>query len=101
MTFIRLEFRDGWQVPVNEKGEQDWLCPKCGHEHISCCGNSHFPCKEGPNYGGECKCDYLDSLGSSDYVWKYVQGINLNPCVPSSDVSLNLLDGRTDNKANP
>lgn len=62
MTFVKLISRDGWLFPVNEKGETDWVCPKCGHQHTSCCGNSHFPCKEGPNYGGKCECRYLDDM---------------------------------------
>jgi hypothetical protein len=62
MTFVKLIARDGWLYPVNEKGETDWVCPKCGHQHTSCCGNSHFPCKEGPNYGGKCECHYLDDM---------------------------------------
>ena len=47
-------------VPVNEKGEVDWTCPRCGHRHRSCCGNTHFPCEKSPQYGGNCKCDYFD-----------------------------------------
>ena len=85
MTFTRLDFRNGWQVPVNEKGEVDWLCPKCGHEHTSCCGNSHFPCTKSAQYGGDCKCDYLDSLGSMDYVWK--KQVRLNYCSPFKAVA--------------
>jgi len=46
----------GWIVPVNSKGGEDWVCPKCNHEHESCCGNSHFPCTEGPIHGGTCQC---------------------------------------------
>ena len=33
-----------WIVPVNEKGEEDWICPKCGGTLHSCCGNSHIWC---------------------------------------------------------
>ena len=72
MVLNHLEQRDGWIVPVNEKGEQDWLCPKCGHEHTSCCGNSHFPCRESSQYGGKCDCSYVDSLGSWDYLWSKI-----------------------------
>ena len=31
-------------VPVNEKGEEDWTCPRCGSRLRSCCGNSHIWC---------------------------------------------------------
>jgi len=31
-------------VPVNEKGEEDWTCPRCGSQLRSCCGNSHIWC---------------------------------------------------------
>lgn len=34
----------GWVIAVNDKGEEDWTCPKCGHELSSCCGNSHIWC---------------------------------------------------------
>jgi len=78
MTFTRMGNRDEWRVPVNEKGEEDWLCPKCGHEHTSCCGNSHFPCKKSPNYGGDCRCDYLDSLAG---VWVDLNAPPLKPAV--------------------
>lgn len=69
LTFTKLGIRDGWLVPLNDKNEQDWLCPKCGHEHTSCCGNSHFPCTESPQYGRRCECTYLDSLGSPDFIF--------------------------------
>jgi len=36
--------KDGWIVAVNEKGEEDWTCPKCGSQLTSCCGNSHIWC---------------------------------------------------------
>ena len=60
--FEKLVTKNGWLVPINKDGEVDWVCPKCGHEHVSCCGNSHFPCSKSPQYGGDCKCSYLDSL---------------------------------------
>jgi len=72
LVFTRLEDRDGWLFPVNDHGEIDWMCPKCGHEHTSCCGNSHFPCTKSPQYGGECTCTYLDSLGSRDHILKEI-----------------------------
>jgi len=58
MAFVKIAYNGTWHIPVNEKGEEDWMCPKCGHKHISCCGNSHFPCTKSPQYGGDCKCDY-------------------------------------------
>lgn len=57
--FVKFETqKNGFIVPVNDMGNIDWLCPKCNHEHTSCCGNSHFPCMQSPQYGGVCNCDY-------------------------------------------
>lgn len=33
-----------WVVAMNEKGDEDWICPKCGDQLHSCCGNDHIWC---------------------------------------------------------
>lgn len=93
MVFTHFEFRNGWTVPVDAQGKEDWTCWKCGHKHTSCCGNSHFPCTEGPNYGGKCDCDVDRSFMSVDGV--FLKG----PVI--DDGSLKLLDGTLVNKGHP
>ena len=75
MVLSKLIGRNGWIIPVNDKGEEDWLCPKCGHEHTSCCGNSHFPCTKSPQYSGDCNCKFVDELGSPDYTWSKMNAL--------------------------
>ncbi len=57
-----------------KRDHPDWLCPECGHEHTSCCGASHFPCRKGPQYGGTCKCTYYDrTKPSHDWLMGFIK----------------------------
>ena len=88
MTFERFELRNGFLVAVNEKGERDWLCPKCGHEHKSCCGNSHFPCTKLYDKSDSCKCDYFDLLSEVDL--KYIDWYPLPTLTTKEELERNV-----------
>ena len=64
MVFDKIQYRGGYRwpdcIPTNSKGEVDWLCPTCGHEHTCQYGLLH--CLEG--IMGQCECEVLDEARS-------------------------------------